>query len=158
MSTTSTSTTTRRRHPIITSAVLVALLGSAANALVALGARALGAPEDGMPFQPPAYITLTVVAAVAGALGWRFVVARAAHPARTLSRLVPVVLLVSFAPDAYLGATGAWTWATVLGAAAMHVVTIAVAVAIYAWQLPASPASPASPGRDASPALRPLEQ
>ena len=126
----------RSRRPIITSIALVAILGSAANALVSLSAQALGAPQNGMPFQPIAYITLTVLAAVGGALGWRLVAARAARPARTLRWLVPATLLVSFVPDAYLGVTGSWTWPTVLGAAVMHVVTISIAVAIFAWQLP----------------------
>jgi len=147
-----------RRHPIITSIALVAILGSAANALVSLGAQALGAPKDGMPFLPPAYITLTVLAAVVGTFGWRLVTARAQRPARTLQWLVPVTLLVSFTPDLYLGVTGAWTWSTVLGAAVMHVVTISLAVAIFAWQLPVPRATSARAASRAVPSSRTPER
>lgn len=118
------------------SILLVAVLGSIGNALVALGAVTLGVAADGMPLQPVAYITLTVVAAAAGAFGWRLIVTRAERPRAVLTWLVPATLVLSFVPDAALGIAGAWPWSLVGAAIAMHVVTIAVAVVVYRRLMP----------------------
>ncbi|NUU06253.1 DUF6069 family protein [Leifsonia sp. C5G2] len=128
--------TVSRPRSITTSILLVAVLGSIANAAVALGAVSVGAPANGMPLQPVAYVTLTVIASVAGAFGWRTIEVRAQRPERVFRWLVPATLLLSLVPDVILGTSGAWEWSVVLAAIAMHVATIAIAVAVYVWQMP----------------------
>ena len=77
-----------------------------------------------------------VIASVAGAFGWRTIEVRAQRPERVFRWLVPATLLLSLVPDVILGTSGAWEWSVVLAAIAMHVATIAIAVAVYVWQMP----------------------
>ncbi|WP_242497820.1 hypothetical protein [Microbacterium protaetiae] len=59
---------------------------------------------------------------------------RARNPRRTLTLLVPIVAVLSFAPDVVLLATGFVPGTTTIAVVAlmiMHIVTIAVAVPCY---------------------------
>lgn len=118
----------------------VALLLAAAvaavivNALIANLAVAAGAPSDYGPLTLPAYALFTVLGIAAGWWGWTWVRRRAADPRRTLSILVPVVLVASFVPDVLLLVfrfIPGTTVPAVLALMAMHLVVAAVAVPAY---------------------------
>lgn len=131
--TTNTHPDYRARTAISFSALIVAIAAGAVNALIALGATALGAgPAGGL--QPIAYISFTVIAAIAGAGGWHIINRRAGHPAKVMQWLVPTFLVVSFIPDIVVGMTMGWLMAGAL--ALMHVATITIAVLTYRRLMP----------------------
>ena len=133
--TATTAPSTASTPRVVLAAGAAAVLASAVNVGIALAAPALGVPM--LPQLLPVG-AFTVVAAVAGAIGWQLVRRRATAPRRLLTRLVPIVLAASFVPDVALGiATAAGTGpAPVLALALMHLTTIGVAVAVYARVLP----------------------
>lgn len=137
-----TATTERPRRPltaVLLSIIIVVVGAGVANAvLAAIGlAAGLGSPST-IGLQPIAYVTLTVVAAIGGAVGWRIVSRAATRPSRVMRWLVPTVLVVSFVPDFLVGATagtaGGWGYAAVL--MAMHVATVIVAIATFRRLMP----------------------
>lgn len=123
-------------------AIGVAIAGSVvANSIIALVARGpLDAPSEFQPLTPAAYIPLTVLGVIAGAIGWRLVVARSRNATSVLRWLVPAVVAVSLVPDAALlvdtetqpGTTTAGVVALML----MHVAVAAVAVPTFRRFLP----------------------
>jgi len=120
-----------------TALLLLAAVAAAglANTVIALAAVAAGAPSSYGPLTAPAYLTFTVVGVLVGYLGWRIVRRSAARPARVLRVLVPVVLVLSWVPDALLAALQFIPGTTLTGAIAlalMHAVVVAVAVPVYA--------------------------
>ncbi|GGC92346.1 hypothetical protein GCM10011512_19260 [Tersicoccus solisilvae] len=124
-----------RTSVILIGAIVVAV---ALNAVVAAVAVAMGAPTGYGPLTVPAQATLTVIGVVVGWLGWRLVDRRARRrgqePARILSVLVPVVVVLSFVPDVLLLVTRfvpGTTTGAVLALMVMHVVVAAVAVPAY---------------------------
>lgn len=121
------------RTAISFSALIVAIAAGALNALIALSATALGAESTG-GLQPIAYISFTVIAAIAGAGGWHIINRRADHPAKAMQWLVPTFLVVSFIPDIVVGITMGWLMAGAL--ALMHVATITIAVLTYRRFMP----------------------
>lgn len=123
----------RARTAITISALVVAVAASAVNALIALGATALGAESTG-GLQPIAYISFTVVAAIAGAVGWHIINRRAGRPAKVMRWLVPAFLAVSFIPDIAVGIAMGWLVAGALSL--MHVATISIAVVAYRRFMP----------------------
>lgn len=131
---------TRPREQRLGTAIAVAAAGSvAANAVIAAVARALGAPGTFQPLTPAVFVLWTVVGTVVGALGWRLVARRAARPARTLARLVVVVVALSLVPDVAVYVTRSLPGTTgtgVLALVAMHLATAAVAVTAYRRFLP----------------------
>ncbi|QFR02298.1 hypothetical protein F9278_00885 [Streptomyces phaeolivaceus] len=112
------------------------VLSSLANALIAVVARAIGAPDDFQPLDPGSYIFLTTVGVVAGALGWAAVRKLSGDPEKLIRWLAPVVVAVSFVPDFFLfgpgGATG------VVALLLMHVAVAALAVTAYRKVMPLS--------------------
>jgi hypothetical protein len=110
----------------------------AGNAVVALLARAAGASHDFDPLTPPAYVPLTVIGVVLGAVGWAIVRRVAKDPAGLLRWLVPVAVAVSFVPDLALlsGDTPGKGPLAVVALMVMHVVVGAVAVFAYRRVLP----------------------
>ena len=132
-------TTTGRLLP----AIAVAALGSmAVNAVIAAIARGpLDVSSDFQPLTAPVFLAWTLIGTVVGALVWRAITRRSAHPARLLRRLVPAVLIVSLVPDLLVhldgsmpGTSATAVWALV----AMHLATAAVAVPTFARFLPAA--------------------
>lgn len=115
------------------SALIVAVAASAANALIALAATTLGAEAAG-GLQPMSYLAFTVIAAIAGAVGWHLINRSARRPARVMRWLVPAFLLVSFSPDVAVGVSMGWLMASAL--MLMHVATITIAVLTYRRFLP----------------------
>ena len=122
---------------IILSTLLGGAVASVANAIVAFAGLAAGADPAIQGLTPPAYITLSVLGVLAGAIGWN-VIRRARSAGRILAVLVPVMLVLSLIPDVLLavssGDGAVVTAAVTLGI--MHVVTVAVAVPIYRAFLP----------------------
>jgi hypothetical protein len=119
--------------------VVVTVVASVANALIAAVGLAMGlASATTIGLQPMAYISLTLMAAVAGAVGWRIIDRSACRPSRVMRWLVPTVLAVSFVPDLIIGAsagtTSGWGYAVVL--MAMHVATIVIAIVSFQRLLP----------------------
>lgn len=138
--TATTAPSTSAPQRVLLAAAVAAVGASIVNVGIALAAPALGVPL--LPqLMPAGVVAVTVVAAVAGAIGWQLVRRRAADPRRLLTRLVPTVLAVSFVPDVALGiATASGTGpAPVLALALMHVTTITIAIAAYALLLPVRP-------------------
>ncbi|PZE64260.1 hypothetical protein DEI81_10975 [Curtobacterium sp. MCBD17_013] len=132
-------TTTRRPsrlRGVLVATVLAAVIGSIANAIIAVSALAAGADPAVQGLTPPAYITFTVVGVLIGAIGWALI-SRARSAGRVLAILVPVVLVLSLIPDVLLAVSGgsaAMTAGVALGI--MHLVTTAIAVPIYRVFLP----------------------
>jgi hypothetical protein len=120
------------------SIAIVAVLASAVNALLALVGSSTGA--SGAALQPIAYLSLTVVAAIGGAVGWHLVDRFAKRPSRVMRWLVPSFLAVSFVPDILIGVTtgtgDGWLYAAVL--MIMHVATITIAILTYRRLMPLS--------------------
>lgn len=123
----------RARTAIMLSATIVAIAAGIVNALIALGAVALGAEVAG-GLQPVAYLTFTVIAAIAGAAGWHIINRYARRPANIMRWLAPAFLAVSFIPDIAVGVTMGWLVAGSL--MLMHVATISIAVVTYRRLMP----------------------
>ncbi len=117
-----------RRGPlVVTGGVLAAIVvSSLANAVIALLALAVGAPDDFQPLEPDSYVFLTAVGVVAGAVGWAVVRKVSKAPEALMRWLVPAVVVVSFVPDFLLFGAGGVTGVVAL--LVMHVVVAAVAV------------------------------
>jgi hypothetical protein len=114
--------------------VVAAVVAVALNAVVAAVAITAGAPADYGPLMLPAFAMFTVVGVAVGWLGWSIVARRARDPRRVLRVLVPVVAVLSFAPDVLLlvlGFVPGTNTAAVVGLMVMHVVVVAVAVPAY---------------------------
>ena len=120
------------------SIAIVAVLASAVNAVLALVGSAVGATGPGL--QPIAYLSLTVVAAIGGAVGWHLIDRFAKRPRRVMRWLVPSFLAMSFVPDILIGVTtgtgDGWLYAAVL--MSMHVITITIAILTYRRLMPLS--------------------
>jgi hypothetical protein len=117
---------------ILAVGVIVAIL---ANSVIAIAAHAAGANANFSPLQIFVYAPFTAVGLIAAYIGWRIVGRRAHHPAATLRVLVPVLTVLSFAPDSILAITGFIPGATLTAVVAlglMHLVVVAVAVPICA--------------------------
>lgn len=115
------------------SAAIVAVAASTTNALIAFAAVGLGAQVIG-GLQPAAFLTFTVIAAVAGAVGWHLINRLAHRPARVMRWLVPTFLVVSLLPDVAVGMAMGWLIAGPL--MLMHVATITIAVLTYRRLMP----------------------
>lgn len=137
MSVTSEAVASRRGPLVVAGGVLAAIVvGSLADAVLALLALAVGAPDDFQPLMPGSYIFLTTVGVVAGAIGWAIIRKVSKDPEALLRWLVPTVVVVSFVPDFLLfGEGGA---AGVVALLLMHVVVAVVAVFAYRKVMPLS--------------------
>ena len=116
--------------------LVAALVGVA---VVALVTRALGASTEFKPLTPQAYIFLATLGYLIGLAGWSFIRAKFRRPAFVLSRVVPVVLVLSFIPDLLVLAFHALPGTTlggVIGLMVMHLVVAAAAIPAYRRALP----------------------
>lgn len=113
---------------------IVIVVTVAANTLVAGSAEGLGASSGFAPLTLPVYGAFTAVGVVAGWLGWRIVLRRAARPRTVLTLLVPLVTALSMVPDLLLLALrfipGA-NAADVVALMVMHIMVVAHAVPGY---------------------------
>jgi hypothetical protein len=143
MTPTSASVHRRSAGNTVGSLALATLVGAAgagiATAVIALIARAAGASEDFQPLWPSAYLPLTVIGVLAGAIGWQIVRRRAKDPAALLRWLVPTVVAVSLIPDVALGFSDSYpgvSWGAVAALILMHLAVAAVAVPVYRRFMP----------------------
>lgn len=134
MTTTQAPRSYRPAAAIPLAALVVATAGSGVNAGIALASGALGADSSLPGVQPIAFISLTTVAAIGGAIGWHLINRLATSPSRVMAWLVPAFLAVSFIPDILVGTVFGWPYALTL--ALMHLATIAIGVATYRRYLP----------------------
>lgn len=122
---------------IALAALVAAVGGSVASAIIAVIAKALGAPDDAQQLQLGAYVSFTVVGVLIGAIGWSIVLRRVSASRALLTRLVPITVVVLFVPDVLIAVGGTATWGTAVALMVMHVAVAAVAVASYARFMPA---------------------
>ncbi|MET8977176.1 DUF6069 family protein [Streptomyces sp. NPDC004539] len=135
MSVTTEAVAVRRGPLVVAGGVLGAIVAaSAINAVIALAAHGIGAPDDFQPLKASSYIFLTTVGLVVGALGWAAVRARANDPEALVRKLVPTLVVVSFVPDFLLFGDGGVTGVVAL--LLMHVAVAAVAVVAYRKVMP----------------------
>ncbi|GAA4691829.1 DUF6069 family protein [Phytohabitans rumicis] len=125
----------------VTAAGLAALGALVANSVIALVSRGpLDAPAEFQPLTPAAYVPLTILGVIAGAVGWRLNVGRSRNAAAMLRTLVPIVVAVSLIPDvALLVDTEMQPGITTTGVVAlmlMHVAVAAVAVPTFRRFMP----------------------
>jgi hypothetical protein len=128
------------RRVAVPAAIVAAIAVSvAATAVVAAIAHSAGVSHSFAPLKTGSYVVLIVFGVLAGCVGWQLVRARAADPRTVLSRLVPLVVLVSFVPDLAIGITGAdqATWGGVLALMCAHVVVATATVASFSFFLSA---------------------
>ncbi|GKQ41922.1 DUF6069 family protein [Streptomyces sp. A012304] len=131
-----TETLPSRRSPLVVAGgVFIAfLLASVANALIAVLAHAMSAPDDFQPLEPPAYVFMTALGLLAGAVGWGIVRRRSQDPERLLRRLVPSVVAISLVPDFFLFDKGEATGVAAL--LMMHLAVAVIAVQAYRRVMP----------------------
>ncbi|MCL6735092.1 DUF6069 family protein [Streptomyces neyagawaensis] len=137
MSVTPEAVPIRRGPLVVAGGVLAAIVAaSLADAVIALLALAVGAPDDFQPLEPGSYIFLTAVGMVAGVIGWAIVRKVSKDPEALMRWLVPTVVVVSFVPDFLLFGEGGVTGVVAL--LLMHVVVAVVAVFAYRKVMPLS--------------------
>ena len=135
MTSTLTSTRTRDLRTVSWKATAVAAAIGAAgglviNSVIALLARTFfDIPAEFPQLTLPVYGFLTVVGAIAGAIGWHLVVARSGNASGALRVLVPTVLVLSLIPDVLLLASGSQPGTTTAGVVALMLMHVGVAVA-----------------------------
>ncbi|MGW2890003.1 DUF6069 family protein [Streptomyces griseoruber] len=137
MSSVSEALLSRRGPLVVAGGVFGAiLLSSLANALIAVLAHVLGAPDDFDPLEPSSYIFLTTLGVLGGTVGWAVVRRFSRDPERLLRRLVPSVVVVSFVPDFFQFDDGEVTGVVAL--LLMHVAVAVIAVPTYRRVMPLS--------------------
>jgi hypothetical protein len=130
-----TTAPARRGAAVVAGGIAAAVLvSSVINAVIAVTALAIGAPDDFQPLKPGSYIFLTTLGVLIGAGGWALVRKASKAPEALVRWLVPTVVVVSFVPDFLLwnagGATG------VIALLLMHVTVAAIAVTAYRKVMP----------------------
>jgi hypothetical protein len=113
------------------------VMAAAGNAVVSFVAQKLGADPNAVEgLKPQGHVVLTAVGVLIAAVAWASIRKRAEDPARTLGRLVPIVVVLSFLADVPVfflpGASAVGVFALMV----MHVVVAAVAVPIFRRVLP----------------------
>jgi hypothetical protein len=118
----------------VLAAIVVASIG---NAAVSFVAQALGADPNAVEgLKPQGYVVLTAVGVIIAAFAWASIRKRAEDPARTLGKLVPIVVVLSFLADVPVFFLPGASLVGVLALMLMHVVVAAVAVPIFRRVLP----------------------
>ncbi|MEV7043708.1 DUF6069 family protein [Amycolatopsis sp. NPDC051061] len=121
---------TRNVVPRLAAAAVAAMV---VNALVALIAKAIDTHGTDMGLMPAAYLSLTLIGVVVGALGWLLILR---FRPSALRIVVPVALVITWIPDLLLLGQGA-TAGNVVGLMLMHVVVTAAVVSALYRTLPA---------------------
>lgn len=120
--------------PLRTTGVLLAaaVLVGLAGIVVADAAHLAGANAAFAPLMPAVLLPFAVAGLVAGLVGWSVVRRVATRPARVLRVLVPVLTVLSFAPDVLVAPHIPGADATgIVALALMHLVVVAVGVPVY---------------------------
>lgn len=135
MTTTTDATTTRATSAVSWRSTATAAAVGAAGALVIntvialLGRTLFDVPAEFQQLGPAVYGPLTVLGAIAGAVGWHLIVARSRNATRVLRTLVPTVLLLSLIPDVLLLLTRSQPGTTTAGVLALMLMHLGVAAA-----------------------------
>jgi hypothetical protein len=120
--------------------VLVAAVGSViADVVIASTARAVGASHAFQPLTPAAYVPLTILGIIFGAVAWQTVRAKAKNPTVVLGRLVPIVVVLSLIPDVLVGAGRGevgTSWGAVAALMVMHLAVATIAVTAFRRWMP----------------------
>ncbi len=131
---TATRTSTGKVVLGVVAAIVAASIG---NAIVSYLAQALGADPNAVEgLKPQGYVVLTAVGVIIAAFAWASIRKRAKDPARTLGKLVPIVVVVSFLADVPVFFLPGASAVGVIALLVMHVVVAAVAVPIFHRVLP----------------------
>ncbi|GGU31405.1 DUF6069 family protein [Lentzea flava] len=118
----------------VAAAIVIASIG---NAAVSLAAQALGAdPNVVQGLLPRGYVVLTALGVIIAAFAWASIRKRAKDPARTLGKLVPIVVALSLLADIPVFFLPGASPVGVVALMVMHVVVAAVAVPIFHRVLP----------------------
>ncbi|SFQ98829.1 hypothetical protein SAMN04488564_101716 [Lentzea waywayandensis] len=132
--TTETRTSTGKVVLGVVATIVVASIG---NAVVSYLAQALGADPNAVEgLKPQGYVVLTALGVIIAAIAWATIRKRAKDPARTLGKLVPIVVVVSFLADVPVFFLPGASVVGVLALMVMHVVVAAVSVPIFRRVLP----------------------
>lgn len=126
----SKESSTRRRTVILTVTVGI-VVAIAASTIDAYAAYAAGSSTSFAALRPAIFAPFVAIGVVAAYLGWSIIRRRAAHPAKVLRILVPVLFVLSFIPDVILLITAFIPGASLTGVVAlaiMHLIVVAVAV------------------------------
>lgn len=122
---------------VVLGVVAAIVLASIGNAAVSFVAQALGAdPQAVEGLKPQGYVVLTAVGVVIAAFAWASIRKRAKDPARTLGKLVPIVVVLSLFADVPVFFLPGASIVGVVALMVMHVVVAAVAVPIFRRVLP----------------------
>ncbi|ANZ42350.1 hypothetical protein BBK82_46975 [Lentzea guizhouensis] len=122
---------------VVLGVVAAVALASLGNAAVSYLAQALGADPDTVEgLKPQGYVVLTALGVIVAAVAWAMIRKRAKDPARTLGKVVPVVVVLSFLADIPVFFLPGASVIGVLALMVMHVVVAAVAVPIFRRVLP----------------------
>ncbi|MDX8030661.1 DUF6069 family protein [Lentzea sp. BCCO 10_0856] len=131
---TETRTSTGKVVLGVAAAIVIAAAG---NAAVSWIAQALGADPNAVEgLKPQGYVVLTAVGVIIAAFAWASIRKRAKDPARTLGKLVPIVVVLSFLADVPVFFLPGASAVGVVALMVMHVVVAAVAVPIFRRVLP----------------------
>lgn len=132
--TTATRTSTGKVVLGVVAAIVVASIG---NAVVSYLAQALGADPNAVEgLKPQGYVVLTALGVIIAAIAWATIRKRAKDPARTLGKLVPIVVAVSLLVDVPVFFLPGASIIGVLALMVMHVVVAVVAVPVFRRVLP----------------------
>ncbi|MET9632509.1 DUF6069 family protein [Lentzea sp. NPDC006480] len=132
--TTRTRTSTGKVVLGVAAAIVLAALG---NAVVSYVAQTLGADPNAVEgLKPQGYVVLTAVGVIIAAFAWASIRKRAKDPARTLAKLVPAVVAISFLADVPVYFLPGASIIGVLALMLMHIVVALVAVPIFHRVLP----------------------
>lgn len=115
---------------VLAAAGVGAVGGLVINTAIAWGTRTLfDTPAEFEQLTLPIYGLLTVVGALAGAVGWRLIVNRSRNANRLLTWVVPAVLALSLIPDVMLLITKSQPGTTTAGVIALMLMHLGLAVA-----------------------------
>lgn len=106
---------------------LAVLVAMAANTVIALAVSAADSGGLKVGLAPVAYLSLTLVGVLCGAVGWALIARRNPNALRVV---VPAVVVLTWIPDLLLFNTGA-SVVNVVGLMLMHVVVAGAVVAAF---------------------------
>ena len=119
--------------------LVTAVAVSAVNYIISVVGISLGAPATQLQLMPPVFIGVSVVVSVLGAVGWQLVARASGSPQSLLRWLVPLVFVLSFAPDLVLTLLTHPKASALLTLAVMHVFTISIATILFSVIMPVHP-------------------
>jgi len=128
-----------RQAKLPTAIVIAAAIAIVADLIIAAVAHAAGASSQFKPLNLSTFAPLTIVGLVFAAIAWTTIRARATNPRLVLSRLIPIVVLVSLIPDIAVGVSKSQahtTWGAVVALMVMHLAVSGAGVGTFWILLP----------------------